>query len=294
MLTYALMAKPTDLLFPVAFQPNSTTVSALYVKVLFGVAPAAAILGLLTFLPGRRLQSLWSVMPIHEVAMAVCCFLTPLVIILWAMHSHVAFWPRYSIVMIIAVTLLAVSAFASLSGGRTGIALLGSALLLVMFSFQHFPHSTPIAISTDYRNVCPNLPFVAASGLTFVEMDHREPADMVKRLYYLTDREAAVKFAHATIFEGFSTIKQWFPIHANVEPYGRFVQEHPCFMVMSTPDYPEDWLMKKLANDGAQVRYFGAVLTGYKDGMLFEVRMPSERNQPQDTCGVVHHETGSK
>jgi hypothetical protein len=175
--------------------------------------------------------------------------------------------------------------------------LLGATALLGLFVSQHFPQHKPAPVSTDYRNVCPNLPFVAASGLTFFEMDHREPSEMVNRLYYLTDREAALKFAHATIFEGFATIKNWFPVRANVEPYSHFVAKHPYFMVLATPDYPEDWLMRKLAFDGAQFRYFGNVPTGYKDGMLFEVRMPSARTQisepstastkgSKETCGI--------
>lgn len=292
-LTYLAMGKPTDLLFPIAFQPDWSTAPKLYRDVLKLMAPAAGVLICLALLPVRRVVSFWSVMPAHELAMTVCCFLTPLAIVLLAMRSHVAFWPRYGIVMIVPITLLMGSLFASLSGRRTGIALLASALLFVLFCFRNFPHPAPLPDSTDYRNLCPNLPFVVASGVNFIEMDHREPADMVKRLYYLTDHDAAVQYAHATIFEGFSTIKQWFPVRASVEPYKEFVAQHPYFIVMGDPQYPEDWLLKKLSADGAQFRDFGALPTKYSAGILrfYEVRMPSQRGAPDDVCGITDKAT---
>jgi hypothetical protein len=302
MLTYLWMARATDIVFPPAFQANRHTPVLLYVSLFQSLKYVIVVLLLLIAWPRMRFVSVWSVMKPYELAAAVSGFLAPLIIIGFAMRTHIAFWPRYAIVFIIPLTFLLVSLFASLCGRRTGVALLGAASLLGLFLFQHFPRPKPGPVSTDYRNVCPNLPFVAASGMTFFEMDHREPADLVRRLYYLTDREAALKFAHATIFEGFANIRDWVPLRANVEPYKQFVGKHQYFMVLASPDYPEDWLMRKLAYDCAQFRYLGNAPTGYKDGMLFEVRMPpadgqtgaSSAKAPSETCGLVRDEAISK
>jgi hypothetical protein len=43
--------------------------------------------------------------------------------------------------------------------------------------------------------------------------------------------------------------------------------------VLGTPDYPEDWLIPKLIADKAELNFLGELPRGYKDQMLFEVRM---------------------
>ncbi len=120
-----------------------------------------------------------------------------------------------------------------------------------------------------------DLPLVAASGLTFLEMDHYTDPQTVSRLYYLTDRKLAVRYASATIFEGMPMLKGYFPIRAHVAGYRDFISAHPEFLVLGTPDYPEDWLLSALVDQGAQVRYLGAFPGQYKDAQLFLVTAPN-------------------
>ncbi len=117
----------------------------------------------------------------------------------------------------------------------------------------------------------PELPLVAASGLTFLEMDHYEDAATVRRLYYLTDQELAIHYAGATIFEGLATVKSYFPIRGRVVPYQDFVAAHPVFLVLGTPEYPEDWLLRALVAIHANVRYLGYFPVPYKDTQLYQV-----------------------
>ncbi len=110
-----------------------------------------------------------------------------------------------------------------------------------------------LPLVADVVSFQPKLPLVAASGLTFLEMDNREDAALTSRLYYLTDRQSAVAIAHATIFEGFGELKHVFPIRASVVPYHDFLATHGHFLVIGTYGYPEDWLLRKLEMDGAQM-----------------------------------------
>jgi hypothetical protein len=48
---------------------------------------------------------------------------------------------------------------------------------------------------------------------------------------------------------------------------------HDCFLVIATPGYPEDWLLDKLKDDGAELRLLEREVTGYKDRDLFLVSL---------------------
>src|SRR5262249_102770 len=89
-------------------------------------------------------------------------------------------------------------------------------------------------------------PLVDASGLTFLEMNKRGDGSLLARLFYLTDRDAAIRYAHATIFEGTAILREYWPIRGTVAPYRDFIRQTPHFFVLGTPDYPEDWLIPKL------------------------------------------------
>ena len=77
--------------------------------------------------------------------------------------------------------------------------------------------------------------------------------------------KAAVKYANATIFEGFPALKGKFPVRGNIMPYQEFIQRHSRFLVLGTYNYPEDWLLRKLLADHATLRFLGDYGTGYKD-----------------------------
>jgi hypothetical protein len=123
----------------------------------------------------------------------------------------------------------------------------------------------------------PDLPLVAASGLAFLEMDHYETSALTSRLFYLKDRPAAVRYAHATLFEdfeGMDKLKRLFPVRANVAAYSDFIRGHRQFLVLGTWGYPEDWLLRKLHDDGAAAKLVGEYKLPYKDKTLYLVTMP--------------------
>src|SRR5207302_1016243 len=121
------------------------------------------------------------------------------------------------------------------------------------------------------------LPLVDASGLTFFEMNKREDPEILAHVFYLTDHDAAIRYAHATIFEGTGILRDYFPIRGTVMPYRDFVSQNSHFFVLGTPDYPEDWLIPKLMDDGAELDFKGELRSSYKDQMIFEVTMSSTK-----------------
>ena len=217
-----------------------------------------------------------------ELTLLAGLLLLPIVVNLALMRAHGAFFPRYAAPAVLGysiATAFLLAAYTNLS--RSAAAVACSLLFLYVPAsniagplIQEIRHRHDSAISGfTLDRVKPSLPLVAASGLTFLEMDHYEKPATVARLYYLTDRSLAIQYAHATLFEGLPGLKQSFPIRANIEPYAQFTAEHREFLVFGTPNYPEDWLIRYLVTTGAKLTYLGDFPGPYKDSQLFEVSL---------------------
>ncbi len=218
-------------------------------------------------------------------AIIVGLLLIPLAVNIALMRLHAAYFDRYAIPVAFGYALLVVFALAAPDGESRLRPIIVSGVLVVFIAgfnlgpgrrqsvWAHGGNPIPSDHGRTLDRVNPELPLVAASGLTFLEMDHYGDAATVARLFYLTDRRAAIRYASATIFEGMPEVKQRFPIRASVAPYGSFVQEHPVFLVLATADYPEDWLLRALLDSRARLEYLGNFAGLYKDTQLYRVTM---------------------
>jgi hypothetical protein len=121
-----------------------------------------------------------------------------------------------------------------------------------------------------------SIPLVDASGLTFLEMNHQETPATLARVYYLTDEAASTRYAHANIFEPMPQLVTDFNLRGHAVEYDDFVRQHPHFFVLGRYDYPEDWLLRKLTAEKANIRVVGHVEDGYRDTELYEVTMPAQ------------------
>jgi len=128
-------------------------------------------------------------------------------------------------------------------------------------------------LGKDLNAIHPELPLVADSILTYLEMDHYENPALVARLYYLVDQESAIKYAKSNLMEGLLVIKQHFPIRANVSSYDAFAATHRHFLVWGEIDREQGWLLRKLETEGAQVKELGDFDSSYKDSKLYEVTL---------------------
>jgi hypothetical protein len=236
---------------------------------------------------------LWMKRPAHPVpafsfpekVFALTLLLLPVYENLALMRSHSGFFPRYALPTVFTYSIFFVIAmFRSSLGSKIAAAAASCVLLLSLFQTHlldavwglKYGNSLlviPLLTSDPCADMKPELPLVAASGLTFLEMDRYASAATKSRLYYLTDRKLALQYAGATIFESLPEVKKQFPIRGNVEPYVQFVKEHPHFLVLGTPNYPEDWLIRQLLHVGSHLRFLGMVPNEYKDWHVFEVTM---------------------
>lgn len=146
--------------------------------------------------------------------------------------------------------------------------------------------SPPVRLSA-LDDLHSDLPIVAASALTFLEMDNRETGAVARRLYYLTDQEASAQIAHATLFESYGELKRVFPIRGTIERYQDFVRENPRFLVVGTYGYPEDWLLQKLQADGAAARLAWEIPPSYKDQDVYEITMPPQSPPLRDKLAAT-------
>lgn len=209
--------------------------------------------------------------------------LSPLALTLVLMHGHGAFWNRYGITAQ-AMFYAALAIFLGLrfQGSRTAGYCLALAMLLLTLHHDVLRplRAAPRSNGEALLKVRPDLPIVDNSVLTFFEMNHYESPALLSRVYYLMDRPAAIQFAHSTAYEDFelpSRMKADFSISANVAPYRDFAARHRQFLVLGQMDYPEDWVLRKLAADGARIDLQGEYPSMYRDSTLYLVTMPDGR-----------------
>jgi hypothetical protein len=274
------------ILFPKAFQASLPrlaeyfydSVSSLSLTLLVALIAAMVVAG-----PGGN-QAKGSKLRAEDYVLFSVFVLIPALLTIVLIHRQGAFWDRYAITTQIALY----AGFAIWLARRCGFSrragYAGYAASLIMVSLvmqrdvlQGLRNTTP-ANEDALASVRPDLPLVDASELTFFEMNHYESPQLLSRLYYLRDRDAAVRYAHASMFEDFEPpdrLKPYFPISANVDPYNLFVHQHNQFLVFGTADYPEDWLLPKLEADGARLSVLGTYKGPYKDSTLYLVVIPA-------------------
>jgi hypothetical protein len=279
--------------FPVLFQASAVKLVDAYSLLWMDVAPLLALAMLLTiWLDTRNAQEptdLSARTGVPELSLAVGLLFVPLIVTLLFMRSHSAYFPRYGMAALFGVAILVPYFVASWTKKSERVALMFVAVFLFgvispnwfavatekyIYPGKHRLQAATALTNESYRQVEPDLPFVDASGLAFLEMNNRESPAFLSRVYYLTDAQAAIQYAHATIFEGLPNLKKQFPIRDNVAPYDRFIQHHRRFLVFGTYSYPEDWLLRKLQADGATLRFLGDFSSNYDDHELYEVTMP--------------------
>jgi hypothetical protein len=161
--------------------------------------------------------------------------------------------------------------------------LAAAAALCVLLAYNLFPAVSLIEAQARWRavrhtaidEVHPELPFVVNAATTFLALDHHENAAFLDRVYYLVDEPSALRYAHTNLFEGIAGLKPYFPLRAHIESYADFAARHPRFLVFGESDQPDQWLLRKLAAEGAHIEKIGEFETPYEDSRLQEVTLPA-------------------
>ncbi len=289
-------------IFPPSFQPDGEKIFQFYVAsmdhavlaLIFTVLAVLALLGRRQFLGLSRAGSGWF-FSVAEWLLLLGLFLVPLALMTELMLTHGAFFDRYGAVETLAVVVLlsAVLARWTLREGKVDgrPALVGVAVVILMTGqwlaipeqlhglrllptiANSEPPKEPCEACGNTAAINPTLPLVDASGLTFVEMNQRESPATLSRVFYLTDTSVSTEIAHANIFEHMSMVAERFHFRGHTENYDAFIAAHPHFFVFGTYDYPEDWLLRKLSADQADIRLLDEVDDDYVNREVYEVRI---------------------
>jgi hypothetical protein len=268
----------TSLVFPPAFQASLIRIPHFYTYVIAmnSVAVCVAIFVAL-LVPQGKSQFLstprWKP---EELVLFGLIFLNPVLLNIVLMRRHGAFWDRYVItteaVIYIGIAILVGSRLTDRYAGYAAAAVLLIFLIqddvLAVIRHPLPPDASALAL------IRPDLPLVAAGGVAFFEMNHYEKPDMLARLYFLKNRPIALSYTHTNLFEdrGFpDRMDPGFPISANVANYADFLHQHREFLVLGSYDAPEEWLLRKLRDDGARLTWLGFYPGPYIDTNLYLV-----------------------
>ena len=280
-----LVARYTESDFPAGTQASPAKVIGFFYRMLEPESLfflAAVCLALLVgFRRERKGDESLSFSTLEWIFTWALCLIPVLVNLAMMRHRGIAY-PRYSGPAVLVYGIL-FAVFIAMYTKRSRLAaatascvlllcIAGSNVAPVLGAVRVLRSRGAVRLSDAISSVHPELPLVTASGIHFLEMDKYADPATVSRLYYLTGRDLAIKYAHATIFEGLPDLKRSFPIRATVEPYRQFVAEHPRFLVLGLMYYPEDWLLRRLLDIHASLQYLG----DYNGSQLYLVTMPGQ------------------
>jgi hypothetical protein len=277
-----LLGNARALIFPPQFITDWPNLGIIYAAVVLRRSVLALLLVslLVALRPSVRKRAYPGALPGSERVFLGAVFLIPLCLHLVLARGQNPFWMRYAIGYGFFGSLVVGAALHRFARRDLVCAAIAAVALAMTVGHDAARMEARLAARAAagawYRQVRPDLPLVCANGLTYIEMNQRENDRFLARVYYLNDRAAALEFAHATIFEGFPELMPYIGGKAQLQPYSAFTREHRQFLVLGTVGFPEDWLLPKLAADGAVVKELDDRETGYKDRTLLEVTLPGK------------------
>lgn len=117
----------------------------------------------------------------------------------------------------------------------------------------------------------PKLPIVMANGFLFLERSHYEAPELVRRFYFLLDKQAALRITGTYGFAQLEDYRPWFPIRGQFANYREFLAAQESFYVITCPEFPMDWVLTKLREDRANIRYLDHIVVGGRPALLVQV-----------------------
>lgn len=225
------------------------------------------------------------VIPLHEMVVAVCFVLLPVLMVALTRFSGRIFLPRYALSAVIGIAIL-FTVLARERAGEHGIrGVLVAALLLGCFLGREFMElgvlppgrssqretALPGRGQADPDQIETGLPFVAGNGLQFLQLDHYATPTLASRLFYLRNPRAAARYSGTDWLDStFPEIEKWYPLRGKVDLWGSFASRHRRFLVYGVMEDPLGWLIPKLIDDGAEMRLRGR----WGANLLWEVTLP--------------------
>ncbi len=224
--------------------------------------------------------------PAHEIVLAVGFALVPVFAVLLAMGVTGVFMDRYGVPALVGFSILVGALIAR--GARQsrpaaaavvfifiGAYALNSAVWIARLVSQPGAAKTIPKPQLALSELSRDLPIVITNGLLFLEFDHYESKAVTDQMYFLTDAAEAVRYTGTSAFDhGFYMLRRWFPIRAHLEDYRQFLSTHSHFLVLAEYDFPMDWVMRKMLDDGVPLAFKGQFPLQHGNAILVEVSRP--------------------
>jgi len=216
--------------------------------------------------------------PAHEMAAAISLAALPLFALILAKAFTGAFTERYALPAVAGVSLLVALVPAGYETSRprmaAGLALaLTVSFVIVQFFFMpevlRAPDGPLPKLALPLGNNPPDTPVVVSDGRLFAQMLYYCPPELRRRLYFLADSDAAVKYTGAGNVDLELTSMSSYQ-SLNVVPYRQFVAAHKRFQLYGPFGTKFDWNGPRLVDDGARLQLQGR----FSGDMLFQVAMP--------------------
>jgi len=216
--------------------------------------------------------------PVHEWSAAVAAMMVPAACFLVARFATDAFNQRYMLLTILGVIVagafVAHHSFTDRPSLR--VALLASVALVGAYQMVKTARESDDPGAGRARQAAverslpdEGLPVVHGTRTSFMEATRYAAPALYPRMYYLTDRQASLKWVG-------NDNGQW--AMANIAPllpgrvvdYRSFVERNRRFLLVN-PRLAKDWILPQLLEDGAQIFY--RAVAG--ENVVLEVRMPA-------------------
>ena len=253
------------------------------------IAPLLFALTALAFLGtrGQKPGVAAGTVPFHEMVLAAGFLATPFLGVALASTVTKIFMTRYGLAAILGLSIAMGTLVTKRTTQHPGTAVLVIAILVI--GFLWFPVTAILpasgskgAAGNDFQlaDLDPTIPIVVANGLSFLEYDHYEPKAITDRLFFLIDRDTAIRYTGTPGFAQFRGLTNWFPIHSHLEDYNQFLKTHQTFYILSVYDFPMDWTMQKMRDDGVPLTFVNQLSLRHGTAILAKVTLAARGASP--------------
>jgi hypothetical protein len=214
-------------------------------------------------------------MPIEELVAIVTFLLMPPCLVIVAHYSRVPYVDRYVIWTMIGFSICLALSARLLLGRRSAIVL---AAVFLSLSAAHslkpwaLGWSRP-SVDAMLADAPADLPIVITDVLEFLQTAHYADPPLRARLYYIADRDAAVRYTGQDESDAhILALRAWAPFR--IDTYESFRATHARFVLYDTQGMYA-WMVPRLIDDGAHVR----LLRRQGGALLYAVTPESTRSE---------------
>jgi hypothetical protein len=241
-----------------------------------------ALLALGLSLLGRSSKPRPASFPLHEAVLMGLLAVFPIFNITLALLINQRFFPRYSIFGMAGIVVVAILLIDALAPDRQVASLALFFLCVFLFGMDQLRESfnpelvktRDASLAVPYGSVPAGAPLVIATGMAFMAMEMYASDSDLARTFYLTDRDASLRYSGSTIFDTLPNLEKFHHFRGHFADYRSFIRDHKKFYAYGPYVYCDAWQVQKLIDDGASVLKKGRYAGELADNFLFEVEVP--------------------